>query len=68
MTNSSDSEQRHPLESMASKLAASIRDGKSASIDPIMAADPQLGSELRDLLPVIRRLEKARQTQAQRPG
>ncbi len=59
---------RHPLESIASDFADSIRGGKQRSIDDFVESNPKLESELRELLPVIHQLERARQTHVQRPG
>lgn len=64
----SDGSSRHPLESIASDFAESIREGKQGSIDKIADSNPDMETELRDLLPVIHQLERARQSQVHRPG
>ena len=68
MKSSPSDEQRHPIEAIASDVAESIRGGRRSSIEPIVEANPDLEGELRDLLPVIQRLEKARKVQGERPG
>ena len=60
--------ERNPIESIASELVDSIRVGQNASIDPIVDANPEHESELRGLLPVIERLERARKQQTDRPN
>ncbi len=64
----STSESRHPVESIASEFAESVRGGQDDSIDSVIESNPQLESELRELLPVVQRLEKARKAQSQRPA
>ncbi|MFK8114018.1 MAG: protein kinase [Rubripirellula sp.] len=59
---------RNPIESIASEFAESIRDGQIDSIDEVVDSNPELESELRDLLPVIEKLEKARKTHVARPA
>ena len=58
--------QRNPLESAASDLAESIRAGRRA--EPESSTEQGVESQLRDLMPVIERLENARKTHLQRPG
>ena len=68
MQPANPSPSRNPLESIASEFAESVRGGHQGSIDSVVESNPQLESELRDLLPVIKRLEKARQTHIERPA
>lgn len=64
----STSDSRNPIESIASDFAESMRHGRRDSIDDVVESNPELESELRDLLPVIKQLEHARRSHAQRPG
>ena len=59
---------RHPLEAIATDYAQSLRCGHRGAIEPVVQANEQHDSELRDLLPVIQVLEQARKRQTQRPG
>ena len=59
---------RNPVESIASDVVESLRVGRRSVIDPIVEANPDHESELRELLPVIERLERARKSQAERPN
>ena len=59
---------RNPVESIASDYAESVRGGKRLSVDSVAEANPEHESELRDLLPVIEKLEQARQSHIQRPS
>ena len=61
-------ESRNPVESIASEYADAVRQGKNLSVDAIAEANPEHESELRELLPLITHLERARQTQQQRPA
>ena len=60
--------ERNPVEAIASDYAESVRGGKRLSVDSVANANPQHESELRDLLPLIEKLEQARQTHIQRPA
>ncbi len=64
----SSSDERNPIESIATEFAESIRSGGREAIDPVVTANPELEPELRDLLPVIQKLEHARQAHAERPA
>ncbi len=64
----SPSEQRNPIESIATKFAESIRSGRQEAIDPVVTDNPDMETELRELLPVIQKLERARQAHAERPA
>ncbi|QDT12525.1 serine/threonine-protein kinase [Planctomycetes bacterium K23_9] len=57
--------QRNPIESIASDVVDSIRIGKTKPLQPIIESNPEHEDELRDLMPVIERLENARKSQAQ---
>ena len=59
---------RNPVESIASEYAESVRSGKRLSVDSLAEANPEHESAIRDLLPVIEKLEQARQTHIQRPS
>ena len=63
-----DGTDRHPLETIATDYAQSLRCGHRGWIEPIAEANEPLESEIRDLLPVIERLEQARKRRLQRPG
>lgn len=59
---------RNPVESIASDYAESVRGGQRLSVDSVAEANPEHESELRALLPVIEKLEQARQSHIQRPS
>ena len=59
---------RNPVESIASDYAESVRGGKRPSVDSVAEANPEHESALRDLLPVIEKLEQARQAHIQKPS
>ena len=59
---------RHPIESIASEITDSVRGGHRQSIEKLLDSNPQHESKLRELLPVIQQLEKARQAHIQRPA
>ena len=59
---------RHPVESIASDYAESVRGGQRRSIDSVAESNPEHQEALRELLPVIQRLEKARESHIQRPS
>jgi len=59
---------RNPVESIASDYAESVRGGKRLSVDSVAEANPEHEAALRDLLPVIEKLEQARQAHIQRPS
>ncbi|MGB7346906.1 MAG: serine/threonine-protein kinase [Pirellulaceae bacterium] len=59
---------RNPIESIASELVDSLRVGKTKPLEPALQSNPQHEDELRNLMPVIERLERARKSQSQQPG
>jgi tetratricopeptide (TPR) repeat protein len=59
---------RNPLEFIASDYTESVRGGNRPSVDSVAEANPEHESALRDLLPVIEKLEQARQAHIQRPS
>ncbi len=59
---------RNPVESIASDYAELVRGGKRPSVDSVAEANPEHESALRDLLPVIEKLEHARQAHIQKPS
>tara|TARA_R110002049_G_scaffold2750_10_gene22449 strand:- start:94520 stop:97204 length:2685 start_codon:yes stop_codon:yes gene_type:complete len=63
-----DGTDRHPLETIATQYIQRLRRGHHGAIEPVAEVPEQLGTEIRDLLPVIQRLEQARKRQSQRPG
>ncbi|MGI9474077.1 MAG: protein kinase domain-containing protein [Rubripirellula sp.] len=68
LDSASKPDPRHPIESIASDYAESVRGGQRGTIDKVVESNPQHESELRELLPVIQQLEKARQSHIQRPA
>ncbi len=59
---------RNPVESIASDYVESVRSGQRLSVDSLAEANPEHESALRDLLPVIEKLEMARQAHIQKPS
>ena len=59
---------RNPVESIASDYAEAVRGGKRLSVDSVAEANPEHESELRELLPLIEKLEQARQSHIERPA
>ena len=59
---------RNPVESIASDYAESVRGGQRLSVDSVTEANPEHASELRELLPLIEKLEQARKSHIQRPA
>ena len=51
---------RNPIESIASDMVDSMRVGQSQPLEPVLVSNPEHEGELRELLPVIQRLEQAR--------
>lgn len=66
--DSNETTSRNPLESIASAYAESMRSGKRTSVDAVADANPEYQSALRDLLPVIEKLEQARKVHIQKPS
>jgi hypothetical protein len=52
--------QRNPIESIASDMVDSMRVGQSKPLEPVLDSNREHEGELRELLPVIERLEQAR--------
>jgi tetratricopeptide (TPR) repeat protein len=59
---------RHPVESIVSDYAESVRGGQRRTIDSVAKSNPEHEAALRELLPVIQKLEEARQSHIQRPS